>query len=188
MTDLNQQRKFRKDASFTLKNRLLRVLWNFVHLLLIRHSPVILNSWRVAIYRIFGANIAENVTIYPKTIVWAPWNLIMEADSCVANHVNIYNQGLIHIRKNALVSQGAYLCTGTHNYESKLFDLEVKAIDIGKNVWIAAEAFVGPGVKIGEGAILGARGVALREMEEWGVYIGNPATKIKTRREEVLWS
>jgi putative colanic acid biosynthesis acetyltransferase WcaF len=48
--------------------------------------------------------------------------------------------------------------------------------------WVAADAFVGPGVTVHEGAILGARGVALRDLEAWHIYSGNPAHKVKARQ------
>jgi putative colanic acid biosynthesis acetyltransferase WcaF len=80
-----------------------------------------------------------------------------------------------------MVSQGAHLCTGTHDIEDVHFQLESRAITIGARAWVAADAFVGPGVRIGDGAVLGARGCTFRNLEPWTVYIGNPAQPLRKR-------
>jgi putative colanic acid biosynthesis acetyltransferase WcaF len=87
----------------------------------------------------------------------------------------------IRIGAGAIVSQGAHLCAGSHDITSPVFQLTTRPISIGAKAWIAADAFVGPGVDVGEGAVLGARGVAFRSLEPWGVYAGNPAQRIKQR-------
>ena len=88
----------------------------------------------------------------------------------------------ITIEDHAVVSQGAHLCAGTHDIESPYFQTISKPISIKTRAWVAAEAFVGPGVTVGEGAVLGARGVAFRDLEPWTVHAGNPALLIKTRK------
>ena len=99
----------------------------------------------------------------------------------LAERVNCYNMAPITLGRAALVSQGAHLCAGTHDIASATFQLTASPITIGAGAWIAAEAFVGPGVEVGEGAVLGARGVAFRSLEAWTVYGGNPAKAIKPR-------
>ncbi|MEP4891147.1 MAG: hypothetical protein ABJV04_14065 [Aliiglaciecola sp.] len=185
--DLITQRNKRSEPSFTLKNRLARVLWNITYLLLIRYSPVFLKRWRIFIYRLFSKNIHKNTNIYPRAKVWAPWNLRLQSGACIANDAYIYNQDEVVINKNALISQGAFICTGSHDYNSKTFKLVTKPIVIGEHAWIAAEAFVGPGVEICEGAVLGARGVTFKNLKPWTVYSGNPACEIKNRKVESDW-
>jgi putative colanic acid biosynthesis acetyltransferase WcaF len=87
----------------------------------------------------------------------------------------------VHLKLGAIVSQGAHLCAGMHDTEDPEFQLVVKPITVGENAWIAAEAFVGPGVRIGEGAVLGARTVLFKNAEPFGVYVGNPAVQVKKR-------
>lgn len=87
----------------------------------------------------------------------------------------------VRLESGAIVSQGAHLCAGMHDIEDPAFQLVVKPITIGLNAWIAAEAFVGPGVSIGEGAVLGARAVLFKSAEPNGVYVGNPAVLVKHR-------
>lgn len=91
----------------------------------------------------------------------------------------------IHVGRNAVVSQGAKLCTGTHDIEDKTFKLHVKPIYIHEDAWIAAEAFIGPGVVVGRGAVVGARCVLFSDAEQNGVYVGNPARMIRHRRSAI---
>jgi putative colanic acid biosynthesis acetyltransferase WcaF len=93
---------------------------------------------------------------------------------------------LITIGANAVVSQNAELCAGTHDVDDAEFSLVVKPITIGDNAWVAAGAFVGPGVTIGKGAVLGARAVAFKDIAPWEIHVGNPARLL--RRREVVGS
>jgi putative colanic acid biosynthesis acetyltransferase WcaF len=88
----------------------------------------------------------------------------------------------ISLGAHATVSQGAHLCAGAHDVDDVNFQLTTKPIAVGDRAWIAAEAFVGPGVTIGEGAVVGARGVAFRDLEPWTIYAGNPAREIRKRQ------
>jgi putative colanic acid biosynthesis acetyltransferase WcaF len=85
----------------------------------------------------------------------------------------------------AVISQGAQLCGGTHLVDSPDFQLVTRPIAVGAHAWIAADAFVGPGVRVGEGAVLGARAVAFRDLEPWTIYAGNPARPLRTRQWRV---
>lgn len=110
-----------------------------------------------------------------------PWNLEMHEFSCLASGVDCYNAAPILLEAYATVSQRAYLCTASHNISSKAHEQIAKPIRIGKYAWVAAEAFVGPGVTIGEGAVVGARAAVFRDVETWSVVGGNPANFLKKR-------
>ncbi|WP_460727308.1 LbetaH domain-containing protein [Lysobacter rhizosphaerae] len=85
------------------------------------------------------------------------------------------------IGEKAVISQGAHLCGGTHDISDPHFQLVTKSIHIGARAWVAADAFIGPGVMVGEGAVIGARAVLFKNAEPYGVYVGNPASRLKTR-------
>jgi len=167
--------------SFSLRNRIARALWNVVNLLFFRFSPNIFYSWRSFLLRCFGAKVGKGVHIYPGVKIWAPWNLGLANQCGVANGVILYSQGKITIGEKSVISQGVNLCAGTHDYTKHGFPLITKPINIGSGVWIAAEAFVHPGITIGNGCVIGARSVVVNDMPEWMVCAGHPCKPIKSR-------
>ena len=167
--------------SFSIKNRFLRVIWYVANLLLFKYSPKPCHRWRASILRMFGATVGNGTHIYPKVIIWAPWNLIL-ADQCgIANYVNLYSQGKIVIGRRVVISQGAYICTGTHDYTKIGFPLTTKPIIIHDFAWVAAEVFIHPGITIGEGAVIGARSVVTKDMPPYMVCSGFPCKPLKER-------
>ncbi|WP_411846125.1 putative colanic acid biosynthesis acetyltransferase [Roseibacillus persicicus] len=132
----------------------------------------------------FGAKVGRGIHVYPKVRIWAPWNLVIDDEAGIANGAILYSQGLIRIGKRAVISQGVHLCAGTHDYSTKGFPLVTKAIMIGDHAWIAAEAFVHPGVTVGEGTVVGARSVVTKDLPDWKVCSGFPAEVLKERSKE----
>jgi putative colanic acid biosynthesis acetyltransferase WcaF len=167
--------------SFSLGNRLARAVWNLVWWTLFLPSPRPFHGWRCLLLRRFGAKIAGGCHIYPGVKVWGPWNLECGEHVGIADGVMLYSQAKITIGLHAVISQGSHLCTGTHDYESPGFELIAHPITVGAHAWICAEAFLGPGVTIGEGAVIGARSVVTKDMPEWMVCAGNPCRPLKTR-------
>jgi len=119
--------------------------------------------------------------VYSRAVVWAPWNLECGEQCGIADGAIIYNQAPIRLGRRVTVSQGSHLCTGTHNYESEGFELIARPIALGDHAWICADCFVGPGVNIGEGAVVGARSVVMRDVPAWTVCAGHPCRVIKQR-------
>ena len=165
----------------TNKNKFKRLIWGIVYFMLYRPSPIIFHRWRCFLLRLFGAKIGTNVAPYPTAKIWAPWNLEMHDNSCLASGVICYSVGKIIIGKDAVISQYTHLCSATHDYKSKDFDLMVGNIEIGEKAWICAEVFVGPGVKIGAGCVANSRSFVGKNLSEWSIYSGNPAKFIRER-------
>lgn len=166
--------------SFSFRNRLGRVLWSFVNVLF-RFSPKPFHEWRAFLLRCFGASIGKGTHIYPGVKVWAPWNLEIGDQCGIASGVILYSQGKIKVGMKTVISQGSYICAGTHDYTKSGFPLITKPITIGKHCWIAAEAFVHPGITIADGAVIGARSVVTKDMPEWTVCSGFPCKPLKAR-------
>jgi putative colanic acid biosynthesis acetyltransferase WcaF len=166
---------------FSTANKLKRLLWQIVWTLLCRWTPAPLYLWRTFIVRLFGGKVGKGVHLYPSCKIWAPWLLEMEDDSCLGSGVEVYNPGGCTIGKQAIISQDAYLCGATHDFNSENFTYIKKKITVGAYAWVCAKAIVLPGVTCGEGAVLGAAAIATRNLEPWSVYAGNPAIFIKTR-------
>lgn len=166
----------------SLKNKILRVVWGFVYLVLFRYTPNILFwEWRVFLLRLFGAKIGKHCKIRSSAIIWAPWNLETRDYVAIGPKAQIYNVDKIMLYTKACISQGAYLCTASHDITNKENPLKTAPIMIHSFAWVAADAFVGMGVTIGEGAVVGARAAVFKDVEPWTVVGGNPAKFIKRR-------
>ena len=169
--------------AFSISNRLRRVSWNIVWLLLYRPSPRPLHVWRSLLLRLFGAKMGTNCHFYPASKVWAPWNLVCGKQVTAADQAEIYNPAPITLGGHAILSQGAYLCGASHDYDDPAFPLIAFSMRIGSYAWICARASVAPGVEIGDGAVLGLGSVAYQNLEPWTVYRGVPAVRIRQRRK-----
>ena len=168
--------------AFSSGDRARRMAWNVVWAVLYRPSPRPLHAWRAFLLRCFGAKLGTNCHFYPAARVWAPWNLLCEDSVGVADGVEIYNPAPVHLGSHVVLSQGAFLCGATHDYNDAAFPLLAYSMRVGAYAWVCARASVSPGVNLGEGAVLGLGSVATRDLEPWAVYAGAPAVKIKERR------
>ena len=163
-------------------NKARRLLWMMTWAVLARPFPKsMLAGWKRMLLRLFGAKIAPTAIVYATAKVFEPWNLVMDDYACLADGVDCYNAAPIHIGVNATVSQRAYLCTASHDISDPHHRQIQRPITICDRAWVCAEAYVGPGVTIGEGAVVGARGCAYKDVEPWMVVGGNPAKVIKQR-------
>jgi putative colanic acid biosynthesis acetyltransferase WcaF len=168
-------------SSHSLSNKLGRVLWGIVWLLLYRPSPKIFHGWRRFLLRLFGAKIGKGVHLYPSAKIWAPWNLEMGDHSCLSYDTDCYCVDKIRIGSHATVSQYSFLCTASHDYTDPYMPLTTAPIEIGDGAWIAADVYVAPGVSIGESAVVGARSSVFKNVATLTVVVGNPAKFIKKR-------
>jgi len=169
------------ENNISLKNRVMQKIWGILSFFIFRPlGSSVFNSWRIMVLKIFGAKIGKGSIVYSSAFIPAPWNLEMGKYCCLGPYVKL------HIAKTILgdkvtISQRAYLCSGSHdiNYLNKPF---ISApIIIGDYAWVAAEVFVGPGITIGEGAVLGARSAVFTDVAPYTVVGGNPAKFIKKR-------
>ena len=180
------ERPARVDVSYcpsehSFRNKLARVLWGVVYLLLFRPSPKILHGWRRLLLRLFGAKIGKGAHVYPSCRIWAPWNLEMGDHSCLSHHVDCYNVARVQIGAHATVSQYSYLCTATHDESDPHMRLLTAPITIGDQAWVCADVFIGPGVSVGEGGVVGARSSVFRDLPAWKVSHGTPAKPVRHR-------
>lgn len=165
----------------SLRNKLGRLCWGIVSITLFRCSPRVLHVWRRWLLRLFGANIAAHVKVDPSAMIWAPWNLTMEEESSLGHHVDCYCIAPVVIGAHATVSQYAILCTGSHDVTDPHMSLISSPIRVEAQAWVCAAAFLGPGITIHEGAVVGARAVATRDVPAWTIVVGNPARYLKDR-------
>jgi putative colanic acid biosynthesis acetyltransferase WcaF len=172
-------------ATFELRHRVARVAWSTCWILFARWTPPQLQPLRRLVLRAFGADIHPTAMVRSSVKIWWPANLKMGERASLGPGAICYNVAPVTIEDFAIVSQRAHLCTGTHDIDDPDFPLRARPIKVGRNAWVAAEAFVGPGVHIGEGAVLGARAVTFRNLEDWTVYGGNHAKPLRSRKKIV---
>jgi putative colanic acid biosynthesis acetyltransferase WcaF len=143
-----------------------------------------MTAFRLFFLRLFGASIGVGSDIRSSAQIWYPPNLRVGNHSTIGPGVLIYNMAPVIIGDNVIISQRAFLCGGTHSTSEPTFPLISREINIDSHSWIAAEAFVAPGVRVEEGAVLGARGVAFKNLNAWTIYYGNPAVVLRCRPTE----
>lgn len=179
--DAASSRPLEGGASFSLGNRLSRIVWAIAWLVLARWTPPPLHRWRGFVLRLFGARVDPTARVHASVAVWLPSNLAIGPNSLVGPGVRLYNQGHITIGARTVISQGAYLCASSHDVRDPNFQLILKPIAIGDHCWVAADAFVGPGVTMADRSVLAARGALFVDTKPDGIYRGNPAEWIKQR-------
>jgi putative colanic acid biosynthesis acetyltransferase WcaF len=171
----------RRATKYSRKVQVMRVLWEYFGQPLFHCIPRPLFGVRAALLRAFGARVGRNVNIHPNARIEMPWNLEIGDWSAIGDSAFIYSLGPITIGQRATVSHRAHLCAGTHDYRDPALPLLRPPIVIGDQVWVCAEAFIGPNVTVGEGAVVGAAAVVMKDVGPWDVVSGNPATVAKKR-------
>jgi putative colanic acid biosynthesis acetyltransferase WcaF len=139
------------------------------------------SKWRAALLRLFGARIGRGVVIKPRVQVKFPWRLSIGEHCWIGERVWIDNLAAVSIGDHVCISQGTYICTGSHDWASESFDLIVRPIAICAKAWIGAKSLVAPGCEVGEGAVLTLGSVATGCLEPWMIYSGSPAVPVKRR-------
>lgn len=159
-----------------------RLLWEIVWTCFAKPTPRwALNGWRCFLLRLFGAKVGKNVRVYGGMRTWEPWKLTIGDNCWIDNDVYLYAVDRLSIGSNVVISEGAYICTASHDVKSETFELETKPIVINDQSWIASRAIVLPGVTIGEGAVVAAGAVVTKDVEPWTIVGGNPARQIRAR-------
>ncbi len=171
----------RASSPYSAREKVGRVLWAIVQATAFRLSFHSWYRWRRLLLGAFGARLDPVVRIRRTVRIECPWNLTIGHDSAIGDRVTLYCLGPVRIGGRVTISQGAHLCAGTHDFTRRSMPLLRPAIEIGDDAWICADAFVGPGVVVGDGAVLGARGVAMRSLDPWTIHCGNPAVAVRPR-------
>lgn len=151
------------------------LLWEYSWPLLCRWTPKPFNPWRLLILRSFGARIYGNPFVHQRARIDHPWNLTLHHQACLGDSAHAYCLGAVEIGAGACVAQEAYLCTGTHDFSNPNRPLQTASIYIEADAFIGARAFLLPGVRVGEGAIVGACSVITKSVSPGAVVAGNPA-------------
>jgi putative colanic acid biosynthesis acetyltransferase WcaF len=162
------------------KSALTRAIWYCVNLVFFRSFFPFYDT-KCFLLRLFGAKVGKGVIIKPHVSIKYPWKLVIENNVWIGEEVWIDNLGLVTLRSNSCLSQGSLILCGNHNYKKSSFDLVVGEITIDEGAWVGAKATVCPGVKMGSHSLLTVGSVATSNLEEYWIYQGNPAQKLRIR-------
>jgi len=175
---------YRFPRGFRGRNKMTVQLWWIVQATIFRHSPQAFYGWRRYLLRLFGANIGKKVLLRPTARITYPWKVDIGDNSWIGDEVTLYSLGEIIVGNNTVVSQRSYLCAGSHEYDKTDFPIYADPIHVGNGCWIASDVFIGPGVRVGDGTVVGARSSVFKSLEGNGVYMGSPAKFVKERKFE----
>ena len=168
-------------SPWSLGDKVRRVLWMFTQATIFRYS---FHNWyglRRLILRAFGAKLGEGVRVRPTVHIEIPWNLEIGDHSIVGDEAILYALGKVTVGRRVVISQYAHLCAGTHDFNDPNFPLIRPPVVVEDEAWIAADAFVGPGVTVGRRAIVGARASAFKDVPAGKIAGGNPAKPLRDR-------
>ena len=160
-------------------------MWVVVQCSLFRWSPASWYKWRNQWLRLFGANVLDRsdapARVSPTAKIYFPWHLSLESGCLIGPDCQVYNLGRITVKEGANISRNVHLCAGSHDFSQWEMPLTTAPITIGKNVWIATDCFIGPGVEIGEQSVIGARSVVTKSLPGGMICVGHPCQPLKPR-------
>lgn len=160
------------------------VLWFVANALFLNSYLLVPVSFKRFILKAFGTKLGIGVMIKPKVNIKYPWLLSIGNNVWIGEEVWIDNLTEVSLGNNVCLSQGAMLLTGNHDYTRSTFDLSVGKIVIEEGVWIGAKSIVCPNVICHSHAVLAVNSVAVKSMDAYGIYQGNPAQWIRERKIE----
>ncbi|RIK78045.1 MAG: putative colanic acid biosynthesis acetyltransferase [Planctomycetota bacterium] len=167
--------------NFSLAHKCRRAVWRLVWLLFFRPSPKFLFGWRRLLLRLFGAIVSKTSYVHSSCSIWDPAQLVLGANTALGPFADCYSVDKIVLENNSTVSQYSYLCTASHDVTDPTMRLITGPIYIKAGAWVCARAYIGPGVTVGEGAVVGACAVAVKNVDPWSIVAGNPARFIRKR-------
>jgi len=172
---------FRLPAGFRGASAFKVQLWWLVQSTLFGMSPQFMYGWRRFLLKLFGASIGRGALIRPSARVTYPWKVTLGDWVWIGDNAELYSLGEIEIGANVVISQRSYLCAATHDYTKPSFDMISKKIVIEDEVWVAANCFVAPGIRIGRGALIGACSSVFESMPSGMICVGSPAKPVRPR-------
>ena len=131
--------------------------------------------------RSFGGRIGEHIIVKPGVKITFPWKLTVGANSWLGEDAWLLNLAEIVIGDNVCISQRAFICTGSHDWRDPAFKLITKPVTVEDGVWVCADVFVAPGVRIGKDSVVTTGSVVTRDLPANMICSGNPCKPVKPR-------
>lgn len=131
--------------------------------------------------RLFGARVGRGVVIKPRVNIHFPWKLTIGDHAWIGEEVFVLNLEPVTLGAHCCISQRAFLCTGNHDYRRPDMAYRSQPIAVADGAWVGAQAFVSPGVTVGEDAVITAGSVVTRNQPAGMICAGNPCAAVKPR-------
>lgn len=170
-------------GNFRTKPKWFEGIWMVFELLFVTNSLQISSKLRIAVLRMFGAQIAEGVIMRPRTRVKFPWHLKIGKNCWIGEGVWISNKAPLEIGDNVVISQESFITTGSHEVYTTM-DTTVSPIVIRDGVWISSRCIILQGVEVGVNTVITPGSVVNKSLIGNKLYGGNPAKYIKNRFED----
>jgi putative colanic acid biosynthesis acetyltransferase WcaF len=175
---------FRLPKRFRGKSAAAVQFWWLIQATVFKWSPQIAYGFRRWLLRCFGATIGTGVIIRPSVTITYPWQIEIGDYSWIGDDVTLYSLGNIIIGSHSVVSQKSYICAADHDYRDVQFGIRSRPINIADQVWIGCDVFIGPGCRVGQGTVIGARSSVFKDMPAGMICYGYPCVVVKSRDRE----
>lgn len=127
--------------------------WALCELLFVTSAWQPSSRLRVAVLRLFGADIGKDVVFRSRTRVRFPWKLKIGSRAWIGEGVWIHNQNLVEIGEDAAVSQETFITTGSHAHRKDMA-LVTRPIKIGDGSWVTSRCIILGGAHIGVSSLI----------------------------------
>jgi putative colanic acid biosynthesis acetyltransferase WcaF len=158
-----------------------RTLWYFVNALFFLNPAFPFRSPKPGLLRLFGARVGKGVVIHPGVNIKFPWKLTIGDHCWIGQRAWLDNLDQLTIGDNVVISQGAMIIQGSHDYKKIDYPTYSKPVVLMEGSWVGAGAIVTLGVKLGSHAVLAVGSVATKDLEPYTIYQGNPAQPLRER-------
>lgn len=162
-------------------SRVMMMVWWLAQAIVFPLSFHASHEVRRCLLRLFGAKIGQHVAIRPTVRFTYPWNIEIGDYSWIGDDTVLYSLAPIKIGRHCVISQESYLCTGKHALSDPRFSLVTGEIVIENGAWVAMDCLIGPGVRVGANAVIGARSTVLSSMPSGHICFGTPCKPMKPR-------
>lgn len=156
------------------------LLWWGVRFAVFSHMIPVPSAVKVTLLRLFGAEVGQGVVIRSRVNITFPWRFSCGDHVWIGDEVFILSLARVRLGSHVCVSQRAFLCTGSHDFRCKSFELLADPIDVEDGCWVGASVFIGPGVVLKTNTVCGAGSVVTKDAGPNVLLLGNPARVKKT--------